>query len=197
MEGAQAVGTEEKLILAALKKFETHGFAAATTKSIAAEAGVAEVTLFRCFGDKQTLFLKTAAYIGETFGLMKISGSATGDFRQDIFAVCAGLLRHFIRVNGLIRMLIFEAKKYTETFSALTDIRQKAMENIRQMVCKYPELGGGRCTPDCLEWLMSSLIGASLSYHMFHEKDDIDAFVRPQAGMIADAFINQLKTAGK
>ena len=48
--------TEKKLVLAALKQFETHGFMAATTKAIAAEAGVAEVTLFRYFGDKKSLF---------------------------------------------------------------------------------------------------------------------------------------------
>ena len=31
--------TEEKLVLAALRQFEKHGFIAATTKAIAAEAG--------------------------------------------------------------------------------------------------------------------------------------------------------------
>ena len=48
--------TEDKNILAAMRMFETCGFAAATTKAIAAEAGVAEVTLFRIFGDKRKLF---------------------------------------------------------------------------------------------------------------------------------------------
>ncbi|MBN1777813.1 MAG: TetR/AcrR family transcriptional regulator [Clostridiales bacterium] len=187
------MGTEERIILAALRQFKENGFVAATTKAIAAEAGVAEVTLFRCFGDKQTLFIKTAAYIGEKFGLTNIPAGATGNFRQDMLSICQNLLRHFIRVNGLIRMLIFEAQKYEDTFLALTDIRQKAIGNIRQVVEKYPEHGGGRCMPACLDWLMSSLIGASLSYGLFHEKDDVSAFVLSRAGMIADAFIGQIE----
>lgn len=186
--------TEEKIILAALKQFETHGFAAATTKSIAAEASVAEITLFRYFGDKKTLFLKTAVHIGEQFGLMQIPVEPSGDLRQDLHTLCQKLLRHFIRVNALIRMLLFEAKKNQDTYTILTDIRQNAMRNIGRLVKKYPECDSGRCTPDALEWLMSSLIGASLSYYMFHENDDPDAFVLPQAGMIADAFINTIKT---
>lgn len=192
---ATPVGTEDKIILAALKQFEQNGFAAATTKAIAEEAGVAEVTLFRYFGDKKTLFLKTALLIGEKLGLIDLMQTASGSLREDIHCVCTELLRHFIRMNGVIRMLLFESKKNKATFGLMLEVRRKAIENIKTLVGRYPQ--GEGCTQDSLEWLMSSLIGASLSYHMFHENDSQKAFVSAQAGLIADAFLNQISTVGK
>ena len=57
--------TEEKIVPGrAASSLLIHGFSAATTKAIAAEAGVAEVTLFRCFGDKRIAVSKGCrAYI--------------------------------------------------------------------------------------------------------------------------------------
>ena len=157
------MGTEEKIILAALRQFETHGFIAATTKSIAAEAGVAEVTLFRTFGDKKSLFLKVASYIAGNFGLMEIPNVKTGDCRQDMLGLCQTLLGNFIRFNALFRMLIFEAKKYEDIRVVLMDIRAKALHNIQTLAGQYMN------APDavmetCTEWLGNSLIGSSVAF---------------------------------
>jgi AcrR family transcriptional regulator len=56
---ATAVGqisTRERLLAAALAVFAEKGYRAATTREIAARAGVAELTLFRHFSSKQGLF---------------------------------------------------------------------------------------------------------------------------------------------
>lgn len=47
--------TREKILEAALLLFSRKGYLGATTKEIAAESGVAEVTLFRHFSSKETL----------------------------------------------------------------------------------------------------------------------------------------------
>ena len=46
----------ERILDAGLRVFAKKGFSAATTKEISSEAGVNEVTLFRHFGSKRTLF---------------------------------------------------------------------------------------------------------------------------------------------
>jgi AcrR family transcriptional regulator len=46
----------EKIIEASLKLFLDKGFKGTTTKMIAKEAGVNEVTIFRCFGTKEAIF---------------------------------------------------------------------------------------------------------------------------------------------
>ena len=188
--------TEEKLVLAALRQFETHGFIAATTKSIAAEAGVAEVTLFRYFGDKKSLFLKVAAYIARDFGIMRIPNVKTGDFREDMLALCNNLLHKFIHFNALFRMLIFEAKKYEDIRVVLSDIRGKALHNIQKLADGYHNADGA-WAKNCTEWLGNSLMGTSICYCLFHSAEDEDAFVDTHAGIIATAFIERINTTGK
>jgi AcrR family transcriptional regulator len=48
--------TREKILDAALRRFSEKGYLGATTREIALEAGVAEVTLFRHFSSKEALF---------------------------------------------------------------------------------------------------------------------------------------------
>jgi len=48
--------TREKILETALKLFSEKGYLGATTKEIAKEAGIAEVTLFRHFASKEKLF---------------------------------------------------------------------------------------------------------------------------------------------
>jgi AcrR family transcriptional regulator len=190
----QAVGTEEKLILASVELFREHGFSGATTKAIAKKAGVAEVTLFRIFGDKQTLFIRSANYIAGIFGLMEIPNRQSGDFRQDMLHLCQNLLGHFIRYNDLFRMLFFEAMRHGEIRAVMGEMRGKALKNIQTLVCRYADTGGGQTIRDLVEWLSNSLMGASLSYCLFHATEDIDAYIRLNAGMIADALIGSMTT---
>ena len=48
--------TKERILLAAREISLRQGYAGATTRQIAAEAGVNEVTLFRHFGNKENIF---------------------------------------------------------------------------------------------------------------------------------------------
>jgi len=48
--------TKEQLLLATLKLISAKGYLGATTREIAQEAGVTELTLFRHFGSKEKLF---------------------------------------------------------------------------------------------------------------------------------------------
>ena len=48
--------TRERILQAAARVYAQHGFRGATTRLIAIEAGVNEVSLFRTFGSKAALF---------------------------------------------------------------------------------------------------------------------------------------------
>lgn len=66
--------------------FARHGLAGATTRAIAQEAGVNEVTLFRHFQTKDRLL---AAVVGENFGAKSATGTVvlpvpTADLRADL-----------------------------------------------------------------------------------------------------------------
>ena len=60
-------GTDEKIIMATFGILQKEGFAKTTTKKIAAEAGVNEVTIFRKFKNKQNLVDITKEYYFEIF----------------------------------------------------------------------------------------------------------------------------------
>lgn len=51
--------TTKKILQASLEVFSRDGYTGATTKEIAATAGVAEITLFRYYGTKYNLFMES------------------------------------------------------------------------------------------------------------------------------------------
>ena len=54
--------TSKKIMKVALKLFSEQGYYPTTTKQIAEEAGVNELTIFRHFGSKSNLFQVTTEY---------------------------------------------------------------------------------------------------------------------------------------
>ena len=62
--GSPSEDTRQRILEAAAQVFAEKGYARATTRVLAAAAGVNEVTLFRHFGSKQNLF----AAVIEQFG---------------------------------------------------------------------------------------------------------------------------------
>jgi AcrR family transcriptional regulator len=65
--GRELDATEEKIIKATFRIFQKEGIDKATTKKIAAEAGVNEVTIFRKFENKKNLVDITKKYYFELF----------------------------------------------------------------------------------------------------------------------------------
>lgn len=77
--------TRQRLLEAAARVFARDGLAGATTREIAREAGVNEVTLFRHFQTKDRLL---AAVVGHNFGPDRVTQPAPekleGDLRKDL-----------------------------------------------------------------------------------------------------------------
>jgi AcrR family transcriptional regulator len=73
---ARGTGTRQALIEAALEVFVRRGFARATTREIAREAGVAEGTIYRHFDDKYVLFSEVL------FSLLARTEQDLGRFRE-------------------------------------------------------------------------------------------------------------------
>ena len=83
---ASATTTRQKLLDGAARVFARDGIAGSTTRAIAREAGVNEVTLFRHFQSKDRLI---AAVIGDNFGIQAVKAQSadptiTADLRADL-----------------------------------------------------------------------------------------------------------------
>jgi AcrR family transcriptional regulator len=62
----------DKLLDAAARVYAEHGYRGATTRRIAQEAGVNEITLFRHFGSKDALILEAVRHCGEPISLPEL-----------------------------------------------------------------------------------------------------------------------------
>ena len=109
----------QRILDAAAESFQSLGYARTTTQAIAAKAGVAEVTLFRQFGDKQTLFKSVIQQIGGGVNFEMLEAQLSGALEADLTLISQNALRFFIDQQDAIRMLMFESVHFPEMKAAL------------------------------------------------------------------------------
>ena len=104
----------QRLLAAAAQVFARDGLSGATTRAIAREAAVNEVTLFRLFRSKERLL---AAVVGETFGdrnpLARTALPAfTGNLRADLMLYARHYERVLVQNFSLVRTFIGEIQRH-------------------------------------------------------------------------------------
>ena len=90
----------DRILDAVLAVWREHGFVAATTVEIARRANVGEITLYRRFGDKATLF--AAALAREAQALGDAAPQFTGDVERDLLGVATAYDAMVIRNAAII-----------------------------------------------------------------------------------------------
>ena len=131
----------QRILEAAAESFQSLGYARTTTQAIAVKASVAEVTLFRQFGDKQTLFLAAIQQIGGGPGLDKLAAQLTYDLETDLQLICQQILSFFLAQQDVIRMLMFEAIHFPEMRDALAQNPRGAIQFLDHYLQKQLEAG--------------------------------------------------------
>lgn len=107
---SSAARTRERMLAAAARVFARDGIAGATTRAIAEEAGVNEVTLFRHFHNKDGL---VAAVVGENFGGSAVHSVGalpllTDDLRHDLLTLASHYTGLLTQNLPLVRTMIGE-----------------------------------------------------------------------------------------
>lgn len=125
--------TKEKITRAALTVFSLKGYASATTREIAGEAGVNEVTLFRHFGSKENLL--TAVI--ERHSVIPVVAQAlkselTGDYRRDLKMIANHLLAVWHERRELMLIMLSEARQHPEEISLITRIPLRLREYLAE-----------------------------------------------------------------
>lgn len=140
--------TQERILDAAARVFAREGLHGATTREIATDAGVNEVTLFRHFQSKENLlgavFRRVAAAYAE--GLAD-AGASTHDLHSDLLH-CARHYHALLEENeALIRTLLGEASRYPEHARRMI---HEAVQPLRSKLAGYLEAGkaAGAVDPD-------------------------------------------------
>jgi AcrR family transcriptional regulator len=99
-----------RILAAAARVYAQYGFRGATTRLIAAEAGVNEVTLFRTFGSKAEL-LQAMLQSQVTATAAPLLSEDVGDPSRDLVEWCRKVLEYLRGHAHLVRKTIAEAEE--------------------------------------------------------------------------------------
>ncbi len=109
----------DRLLAAAARVYSQHGYLGATTRRIADEAGVNEVTLFRLFGSKETL-VEQAIHTHTLQELTPLLPNAPEDPERELTEWCRAQIETFRASRDILRKCFAEAGEHPELVSEAT-----------------------------------------------------------------------------
>jgi AcrR family transcriptional regulator len=130
--------SDGRMFDAALTVLAQQGYAGATTRRIAAAAGVNEATLFRRFGDKRQLIL--AAIHADISQLSKAGITPSGDLETDLIQVVEYYSNIYQHRDGLVGTLLLEGARNPEV-AALIAEPLGSLSRIGEVFAGYQKAG--------------------------------------------------------
>jgi AcrR family transcriptional regulator len=106
--------SRQKLLDAAVRIYSEAGFRGATTRRIAEEAGVNEVTLFRLFGSKSALIAEALRQHAPASSPEVLLPEVPVDPEEELTAWCDAQLAHLRAARSLIRKAMGELEEHPE-----------------------------------------------------------------------------------
>jgi len=153
-----------RILAAAARVYAQYGFRGATTRLIASEAGVNEVTLFRTFGSKADLLEAMLQSKVNAHSAPAITGDLS-DPEQEITAWCAELLTHLRGHAHIIRKTIAEAEERPDAACAACEGSNTAGASLALYVSRLQEAGVADADADLrtsVSMFMSAMFGDAL-----------------------------------
>lgn len=154
--------TRQKIIAAAAEVGSQLGYSNATTKAIADEAGVNEVTLFRHFGSKENLFSATIEQYGGPALVPVIEAQFSGDYEADLAMVGRFFFEILVARREMLRLLLCESAHIPEVRTVLA----RNPRELRKMLARYLQkhMEKGTIKPGHPEAMAQAFLGMFFSY---------------------------------
>ncbi len=129
---------EERIFDAVIEVIIDVGYARATTAQIAEAAGIGEATLFRRFGDKDTLLKEALTFEVEQFTREAVA--YTGDLRTDLERVVSTYNRLLKRKGRLISEMMNELPRRPE-LSEVAAVPMSGIGKVTALLQRYQDEG--------------------------------------------------------
>ncbi|MDX1613880.1 MAG: TetR/AcrR family transcriptional regulator [Candidatus Promineifilaceae bacterium] len=127
-----------QILDAALDVITKRGYAGATTREMAAAAGINEVTLFRRFGSKKGVLM---AAVEQEAGKLSAGGMTySGDLQADLLRVVRFYQQLMAQHGRLLVMLLSEAPRQPELLEAM-QTPLAIIEKIEVLIRRYQREG--------------------------------------------------------
>lgn len=160
-----AMEIRDRILDAAKKVYAQHGFRGATTRLIAIEAGVNEVTLFRTFGSKASLFESLMqAHVAQS-PIPELPDNPVDPEREMTEWVTA-VLGHMRENRALIRTSFGEIEERPEAAISMCEGPNCAGMILTDYMLRLQSMGladANADIPTSVSMLMSSMFGDALS----------------------------------
>jgi AcrR family transcriptional regulator len=127
--------TRRRILRAAARVFAEQGYARATTRALAAAAGVNEVTLFRRFVNKQSLFAAVIDEYAASALTMAFEAKLTGDYRHDLTIMGRQVMHVLLERREAVRLMLCEATHFPE----VRDVMAQNPRQLRRVLARYLE----------------------------------------------------------
>jgi AcrR family transcriptional regulator len=124
------LSTKEKIVDAAFGLFSQKGYLGTTTKEIALHAGVSEVTLFRHFGSKESIFeevIQSKSFLPDLKNLIpKLENLSLKD---TLLEIATENIKKLIMKKGAIKIFFSEVDRYPERVKESHNNMCNALDN--------------------------------------------------------------------
>lgn len=131
-----------ELLRAAAVVYARHGYRGSTTRRIAEEAGVNEVTIFRQFGSKDALLQEAIATCGGAPRIPDLP-NAPDDPAAELAAWGATLLERIHDIRTLIRRCLSEQEEHPHMKSCGNDVYHETSAVLQQYLTRLRDRGIG------------------------------------------------------
>lgn len=195
-------GARERLIQAAMVVFAREGLHKATTRAIAEEAEVSEVTLFRHFKSKEGLL---QAVIAESFrGHTEVGLDESkweGGLKKGLMHFAMTVYSSMLRDEAFIRTMIGEAKRHPDhaekvIFETVKPARVRFIANLEK-ARKAGQVRKGLDLELAAETFISMLLGGMLKNTRCKDPDGKGYTPEQFVGMCVDLFVNGVAPASR
>lgn len=122
------VVSRQKLLEAAARVFAEAGFRGATTRRIAEEAGVNEVTLFRLFGSKAQLMSEAIECVNSD--CQTLLPEEPGDVEAELTEYCRASLEFMRRIRFMIRKTMAEIEERPEMATFVSEQKTPQFQQL-------------------------------------------------------------------
>ena len=156
--------TRERILQAAARVYAQHGFRGATTRLIAIEAGVNEVSLFRTFGSKAALFEAMMQTHAASLPVPELP-DVPADPQAELTPWCDALLTHMRQWRSIIRKSFGELEERPEAANLMCEGPNCAAEALAAYVARLQTAGLADETADvatAVSMFISSMFGDAI-----------------------------------
>jgi AcrR family transcriptional regulator len=135
------MASRDKLLAAAARIYGESGFRGATTRRIADEAGVNEVTLFRLFGSKSALIAEALREHAPRHVDPVALPSEPSDPERELAEWCDAQLVHLRAARSMIRKAMGEIEEHPEMAPCMSEGTTCAFHELREYGLKLKHRG--------------------------------------------------------